>query len=229
MEFLVNIQENYDLFKKDMDNVNWLLKPLTHLRFPANMTLGAYYAGHGLGSNTELYFHYNDATIQYKNGDVYEPTMIIPNIPIDDGIMFAPCKGPFSILNYIRSFDVDEAIWEAHLLERVEPFLPLYWHAGYIRFHYIFSVSDLMRVHDFTEEQIEQFEKEYNFDPVVEMKDNNSDGSRSDYWLITYYEWSQWGGLYKTMVKAQKRQGGNIVFYDAMRENIFKYDCGICY
>jgi len=229
IEFIANIQKNVDLLKKDMDNVNWLLKPLKHLTFPSNMTLGAYCFGGGFGNNTELYFHNNDATTQYKSTDVYEPTMLIPTRPKDFGWTFIHGTEPLSILNYIHSRGNDEAIWEAHLLERVEPFLPLYDHAGYMRFHYIFSVSDLMRVHDFTEEQIELFEKEYNFDPVVEEKNIDSDDFHSNYWLITYYEWSAWGGLYKTMVKAQIRRGGNIVFSDVKHENIFKYDCGICY
>ena len=225
-DFLKNINKNRKQIEKYSVNTNWLLTPLKHLVFPEDMTLGMYTAGGGLGSHTEIYFHNNDATEPYQMGTVYTPNKIILYNGDLSTCFDASYEEPLPALNYIRIDEfLPESIWEAYLLTRVSSFLPLFWHGGYMLFKYIFSKEDLIKVHNFTDDELKNLEK-YQFEPIVEHRGFYKD--KYD-WGISFYEWSEWGGLFKTFVHVRCERGGSVHFYEEKQKNIFKYNCGICF
>jgi len=230
INFLKTIEENYKGITRNSTETNWLLKPLKHLSRPAGMTLGMYYVGDHWGGNTEIYLHKKGSKDPYKFGDPYTTDKVIIYFEEDEEAhrIKRQVNEPLPVLNYLHIDKNPEAIWEAYLLSRVTAFLPKFWHAGYSTFHYIFSKEDLVKVHDFTDEELESIlQKCGSFDPKVEYKQYN--GVQEEHWLISFYKWSEWGGLTLNIVKATLGRGGSINFSDESTISIFKYNCRIMF
>lgn len=116
--------------------------------------------------------------------------------------------------------------WQAYLLHSLWHVLPLFWHGGYDRRHYIFSSEDLYKI---------QFEQEVhsrelkaifaieNFDVVPNIAVNENK------FYVSCCFWSDWGGLIRETIEITFENNRVTNILHLKYDTIFGYECGIMY
>jgi hypothetical protein len=127
-----------------------------------------------------------------------------------------PFISPFSVL----TLDNDEqSVWQALLLYHTDSFVGYRWHGAYNAKKIVFNIDDI--INDLETAEL-HLNLSSNLTPKVEIKENGG--------TITYYFWSDFGGLYKAKQPYKYLSLYKQIQFDAADiENIYEYHCGIMY
>lgn len=130
--------------------------------------------------------------------------------------LMPPFISPFSVL----TLDNDEqSVWQALLLYLTDSFVGYRWHGAYNAKKIVFNIYDI--INDLETAEL-HLNLSSNLTPKVEIKENGG--------TITYYFWSDFGGLYKVKQSYKYLSLYKQIQFDAADiENIYEYHCGIMY
>lgn len=130
--------------------------------------------------------------------------------------LMPPFISPFSVL----TLDNDEqSVWQALLLYLTDSFVGYRWHGAYKAKKIVFNIDDIINALETAELHLNISS---NLTPKVELKENGG--------TITYYFWSDFGGLYKAKQSYKYLSLYKQIQFDAADiENIYEYHCGIMY
>lgn len=133
--------------------------------------------------------------------------------------LMPPFISPFSVL----TLDNDEqSVWQALLLYLTDSFVGYRWHGAYNAKKIVFNIDDIINDLETAELQELHLNLSSNLTPNVEIKENGG--------TITYYFWSDFGGLYKAKQSYKYLSLYKQIQFDAADiENIYEYHCGIMY
>lgn len=135
---------------------------------------------------------------------------------INQSDLMPPFISPFTVL----TLDNDEqAVWQALLLYLTDSFVGYRWHGAYNAKKIVFNIDDI--INDLETAEL-HLNLSSNLTPKVEIKENGG--------TITYYFWSDFGGLYKAKQSYKYLSLYKQIQFDAADiENIYEYHCGIMY
>lgn len=128
----------------------------------------------------------------------------------------------FDIFDHLRFEDSMMGAWQAFLLDRLEHYLPLWWHANYNKRDYIYSKEDFDHITHFIDRGFDKSVlAEYNIAPEIK-------GGNGKYYISCCY-WTDFGGLRREFVEISlidNKLKGAFVFDEKV---IHKYECGIMF
>lgn len=117
--------------------------------------------------------------------------------------------------------------WQAYLFHVAPTVMPVFWHGGYIRRYFIFSLSALRNI---TGPKLVDYYNPINgLDEVNEQYLIPSVSIDNNKASVSCCYWTDWGGLIRETVIV-KFKGSRIASISGGRcKTLIKYDCGICY
>ena len=170
-----------------------------------------------------------DALPHLRLGADAKLDLIIHGDPLGAHGEFKIRKGGELLPLKVATDGTEEAAWECVLLNEASQQFFLGWHAGYAK-HWI--ISDVRKDKDIfcrnsyrsdvwsrlTDDGKARLLKN-DFGPAVKLQ--------GDHAIVTYYIFSNFGGLFKEIVNVDLSTGA--VDREAERENIIKYECGVIF
>lgn len=128
----------------------------------------------------------------------------------------------FDIFDHLRFEDSIMGAWQAFLLNRLDHYLPLWWHANYNKRDYIYTKEDFDHITHFIDRGFDKSVlEEYNIAPEIK-------GGNGKYYISCCY-WTDFGGLRREFVEISlidNKLKGAFVFDEKV---IHKYECGIMF
>lgn len=128
----------------------------------------------------------------------------------------------FDIFDHLRFEDSIMGAWQAFLLNRLDHYLPLWWHANYNKRDYIYIKEDFDHITHFIDRGFDKSVlEEYNIAPEIK-------GGNGKYYISCCY-WTDFGGLRREFVEISlidNKLKGAFVFDEKV---IHKYECGIMF
>ncbi len=128
----------------------------------------------------------------------------------------------FDIFDHLRFEDSIMGAWQAFLLNRLDHYLPLWWHANYNKRDYIYTKEDFDHITHFIDRGFDKSVlEEYNIAPEIK-------GGNGKYYISCCY-WTDFGGLRREFVEISlidNKLKGAFVFDEQV---IHKYECGIMF
>ena len=128
----------------------------------------------------------------------------------------------FDIFDHLRFEDSIMGAWQAFLLDRLDHYLPLWWHADYNKRDYIYTKEDFDHITHFIDRGFDKSVlEEYNIAPEIK-------GGNGKYYISCCY-WTDFGGLRREFVEISlidNKLKGAFVFDEKV---IHKYECGIMF
>ena len=115
--------------------------------------------------------------------------------------------------------------WQAYLVKRMWHYLPLYWHANYVRQEYVYAQSSKVEFEGVLDDEEESFNSAIRANDVTP-----SIVQEGDKFFISACYWTIHGGLFREKYVVSF-EGDNVVIkkIEYSIENLFDYDCGIVY
>lgn len=128
----------------------------------------------------------------------------------------------FDIFDHLRFEDSIMGAWQAFLLNRLDHYLPLWWHANYNKRDYIYTKEDFDHITHFIDRGFDKSVlEEFNIAPEIK-------GGNGKYYISCCY-WTDFGGLRREFVEISlidNKLKGAFVFEEKV---IHKYECGIMF
>lgn len=128
----------------------------------------------------------------------------------------------FAIYDHLRFEDSIMGAWQAFLLDRLQHYLPLWWHANYDKRDYIYSKEDLDHITHFIDRGFDKTVLEdYYIAPEIK-------GGNGKYYISCCY-WTDFGGLKREFVEISLLDNKlkDVFVFD--EEVIHEYECGILF
>ena len=153
--------------------------------------------------------------------------------PIKNMVSYRVSEMIPSIFNYIEYELNEQSAWELFLFRESFRFMPLCWHAAYVRRTYILERADLEKLAqimtrswnhekrqwvDITADFVAYLDDESLLPRVTMLSENEA--------LVHYAYWNDWAGLVRAEMKITK-ENGTTTFCDVYGETLVAYDIGI--
>ena len=130
--------------------------------------------------------------------------------------------------NYFDEITVEnscDGAWQAYLLQAIWHILPTFWHGAYGYRTYLFSKAYLKGLRTLRESDQDIVNGLNEFDLIPEVVKSPNNGK----YYVTCCYWSDWGGLIRELVEITIENNKVAEVFEAKRNVIFKYECGILF